>query len=188
VKKERYAREFVEQGIIRLGSLDQYRTAEDATRDPGEGSAEYQEPLPGRPSELVPTRVEIRNSIFLLCMSDPHVEWSVLMKLGQQVIRINDPRALYDDLRNYFRKDGAVEFLKVRYTRHQRVDRRLGAWGRHRLTYSQKAKRFMPEREWRIALITFDKRYPPGAFARALLGKPLEYCEILPPSGPRPAR
>jgi hypothetical protein len=185
MKEEKHARAFVEEGIIRLNSLHHYRTAEGATGDPDEGSAEYMEPLPWRPSDLIPSRREIFNSIFLLCMSDPHVEWSALTEHGQYVIRINDPRALHRDLRNFFRKDGAVELRKVKYTRHQRLDRRLDDMGKHMLTYSQKAKRFMPEREWRIALITFKERYPPGTFARALLEKPLEYCEILPPGDPR---
>src|SRR5437867_1375803 len=76
MEMESHARAFVEKGIIRLNSLDYYRTAEGAKGDPDEGSAEYQEPLPGRPDEFVPFRNEIFNSIFLLFMSDPRVERS----------------------------------------------------------------------------------------------------------------
>jgi hypothetical protein len=176
--KEKRAREFVEQGIIRLGNIQQYRRAEDATADPDEGSAEYLAPLPWRPEEFIPNRHDIFNSIFLLCMSDPSVEWSVLTQFGQHIVRINDPRALYRDVREFFGEIAPVEFLKVRYTRHKRLDPRLDDWEQHRLTYSQKAKRFSPEREWRIALIATNERYPPEAYALAVLGKRLDYCEI----------
>lgn len=183
-KEERCAREFVEQGKIRLGNIQQYKRAVDATADPDEGSAEYLAPLPGLPVEFIPNRHEILNSIFLLCMSGPGVEWSVLTQFGQHIVRINDPRALYRDVREFFGKIAPVELLKVRYTRHQRLHPRLDDCGKHRLTYSQKAKRFSPEREWRIALIATNKRYPPEAYALAIPGKRLDYCQLLPLGGP----
>jgi hypothetical protein len=184
-----HARAFVNDGVIRFGRLDHYRTIEDASRqDTDEGTAVLCALAPDS-QDLIPEHWEGLNRVYILSCSaaEPGL---VASKFGCHLVRINQPRALIDDIRRYASSHSLIPNQEV-YSSWVSYDRGasvptspdIDEW--LRLAYSQKSVSFTGEQEYRVALVSMRSYEHPSAEPTAAavfirLNGPLAYCDLLP--------
>jgi hypothetical protein len=175
--EEKWARAFVEQGVLRLRPVQYFAALEDAVRaDPSEGHAHLQ--IPGDVTSVHFSRVgqavrttsepgflnfsaEFVNPVFVCCFSRPPNDDVTLLpwKFGNFAVRIDDPLLLATDLTEALTRDGVlratpvVECHRVMYNKGERLDREPDHFTRTRLSFTQKPRRFGDEYEWRLASI-----------------------------------
>jgi hypothetical protein len=178
-----HARAFIDEGVIRLGRLDNYCNLEDARRrDQDEGKAQLRTPV-------IAENWEGRNLIYVLCCSAADPAY-VASEFGPHVVRINNPKALVADIRAHVSSDPVVRNPRVyetwvSYDRGAVVPRPPGIDEWLSLTYSQKSDFFAPNREYRIVIMSqFSPKYlladpmaPSNIFLR--LNRRLSYCDLL---------
>lgn len=170
---ERHARAFVDAGKVRLGALRQYQGIEDAKRrDSTEGEAHvrfrdivtrihfvpnssetYTSESPG----TMEAHSSLGNPMFLFCTSLPDVDTEMLKrKFGQFLVKIENPVQLCEDIHRAMESRGwkiRVAATAVEYTKGDIVEADPGPSGGARLSYTQKAKEFSEEHEFRFVAV-----------------------------------
>jgi len=188
-----HAHAFVDEGIVRLGRLDNYCNLEDARRrDADEGKAKLLMPVPDSQdvTDVIPTECKGRNWVYVLCCSGAHPA-DVASKFGPYVVRINNPGRLKADIRSYLSSNPvvpnpSVDPRWVTYDRDAAATRSLDADELLTLSYSQKSASFAAEQEYRIVILSLlTYKHPnrdPMASAHIFLrlNRRLSYCDVLP--------
>ena len=208
--EESHARAFVDQGIIRLSSLDYYQSIEDTARaDRTEGEARLR--VKGNVRRIVvgngPTREEVTpgyvqytgnllNAVYILCSSKPPKDdrSKLPTKFGKFVVQIDDPKALALDMAKAIVAEDKlgvppiVRFCKVTYDKNTKLEREPDPRARRRLTYTQKPARFSDEYEYRFAVLEIPGTLDPplGSHYTVRFGHPLGYATLLPPLVAKP--
>lgn len=186
-EKLEHAREFVEHGIVCFGSINMYRTIEDAKRrDTNEGEAVVQTPAPDGQG-YIDFHVTSPAPTYVLCLTTSEAS---AREFGPHVVRINDVGTFQGDI---IRSVGAsppipnprVKCGFVEYTRGYEVNAEPGVEDWVHLRCYQKAPSLAHEQEYRIALIvTRSLRHrasdPTDDHVFVRLDKYLSYCELLP--------
>jgi hypothetical protein len=196
-----HARQFVEEGLVRLGSIRSFRSIEASDRkDPTEGHLQllvpgdvpraFMNPTTGEVSGLHTApglfhyQGEFGNPVLLFCASSLRVSAHHLIRqYGPSVVLIHDPRAFLVALAESFTDDPpsgrrvtAIDVLRVRYNK--------GELGRHphiksiRPFVGQKSSRFARDHEWRVAAILDGPLFsgPDEHFAR--VKRPQSFCKL----------
>ncbi len=181
---ERYAREFVDCGRFRLGSLEYYKTIEDCgRRDEKEGTSSFI-----TPEGLIVGGMVGNNPVYLLCTSGPDVDLEYLRgkkKKRELVVRINDPYQLLADIRNAVPVErvklwGKCELEVVSYTRDGVLKIDPDSPEALYLDHRQKSQVYCNEFEYRYVVFTYPPlEGKPSSFLNYELGRPLAYLEVL---------
>ena len=180
-EKENYAKQFLSEGIFRMGCLLSYKEIEDESRrDPTEGSGHTKEPgivtvgwvSPNPEEKTIWTKeqgyqehhIEFGNATFCFCTCLPEVDNAHMLKeFGKHIVKINDPKKLAEDINEYFIRNGQrflVEGCRIIYNKGEKLDRELTENERLDMPYKQKPVRFSPDCEFRIVAIKFGDTCP----------------------------
>lgn len=202
--KVEHAEAFVKEGQFRMGSLQNYRSIEDAERrDVSEGyghirvfgqvvkvhldanDSDYYEvtEAPGHRD----VRTELGNPIYIFSTSLPNVDLGYLVRrFGQFIVQIDTPKQLALDITEHLKQRpekyaGGVEGRYVSYNRGEIVDEELDRVKRIVLSYSQKSVKFINEREFRFVVISMDRPSEKmiHEYIEINLGGPLAYARII---------
>ena len=168
-------REYAEtliSGVVRFGSLDYYRSIEDAARgDPTEGTAVARHWSEGReavvlgadgirvidsPGEVTRTS-QAGNAVFIVCFTlEPSHS---TQKLGKFLVEISDPRVFIDHIRGSldpscrWQRNAVVHGWHVEYDKGELCSQE----GEHdplRISVTQKPREYADQKEFRIVLIS----------------------------------
>jgi hypothetical protein len=168
-----HAESFVNAGKIRLCTTRYHRSNEDKVRDdPDEGFGRLQVPgdvvtvdtqtreVTTRPGLYNLTLAESESPTYLFCLSKTQTG---ARHFGQTLVEVFDTQRFLDAFsaalhtlelgpeRYVFRADA----LSVRYTKDE-IKSESDLAERFRLTYAQKPSRFVPDEEYRIAVVLSD--------------------------------
>lgn len=170
---EDYANQFVFSGKFRLGCLGYYRNIEDifrcdqtegfgCTREPGEFSVGW---VSSNPKEKTIWAIEkghqehhseLGNKIYCFSTYLPEVRFGHILKMGNYIVKINNPRKLAEDINEYLlhlKKRFLIVGCRVVYNKGQKLEEKLTDNERLDLAYKQKPEKFSPECEFRIIAI-----------------------------------
>lgn len=175
-----FAEDFVE-GRFRLGSLVSYRDTPDESRqDSSEGIAHY---LDTQGIEHTIENGSIREQ-YVLCCATKDVDISNLRKkMGEYIVKINDPSALAREMENFLENNrvptlNGVHGRLVEYTKNEV---RHGEPDNFDLSLRQKNRGYVEESEYRLFFILSrqDSRFVQENHFHIDLGRPLKFAEIL---------
>jgi len=210
---KKYAEDFIYSGTFRMGCLLSYREIEDESRrDSTEGIGRTKEPgivtyygytqnLKEKPAIVQKPgyqehHIEQGNQVYCFCTCLPEVNRAhMLEKFGKYIVKINEPKRLAEDIKDYFINNGQnflIECCKVVYNKAQKLDRELTDNERLDLSYKQKPESFSPDCEFRIVAIKLGKvckdecKFLSGQFEQVEpeckfivnLNKPLNYLSL----------
>ena len=182
-KCEEYAKQFVENGIFRMGCILSYRASEDQSRrDTTEGTGHTIEPgivtYHGFSKDLKDKPVvqrklgyqhhtfEQSNRTYCFCTSLPRVDFGHMKcSFGKYIVKITDPRKLAEDINDFFwdqQRKFLIEGCYVVYNKGQELDRKLEDNERLDLAYMQKPQSFESDCEFRIVSIGLGDVYNSG--------------------------
>lgn len=170
-----YARDFIEQGVFRMGSPDYYKKIEDEKRrDLTEGTGHIKasgyvigltindqgkiKKVNTKPG-IMDHRAEQLNCKYLLCCSGPEVGIDYLRdKFGACIVTINDPVRLAGDITNWLHINeipiiGKPDWVKVRYDKGLIVEEQFNGYQLSELSFSQKDPGFSMEHEYRLVVM-----------------------------------
>jgi hypothetical protein len=172
---EEYAKQFIDDGIFRMGCRLSYKFIEDESRrDETEGFGSTKEPgivtigwvSPNPTEKTIWTKEpgyqehkpEHGNAIFCFCTCLPSVDFGHMKKIGKYIIKIDDPRKLAEDINDYL-FDTEQKFLivgcNVVYNKGQKFDEKLTDNERLDFSYKQKPEGFSLDCEFRIVAIKY---------------------------------
>jgi len=180
--KEGHAKEFVELGRFRLGSLKGYReTEKKCIQDATEGFSHWKDSrgINGGFIEVYP--------VYLLCASGPSVDLSHLRKkYGRWVVRIGNPSKLLEQLsvstpvNTTMALSKTIEFEKVSYTKDETIPAiSHDSPDAVKLAYTQKSARFQADCEYRYVVRAKTAGGSPAGCLHYDLGGPMRYLELL---------
>ena len=201
--REEYALAFVNEGIFRIGSLNQYKQTEDENRkDATEGQSSYQYETElqqihySAAGEVVGTSTKKGlmnvggiwgNPTYLFCTSLPCADPAFLReRFGNHLVQINDPRQLIHDMENALRKsdynllgNGRVFGRAVDYSKGQVLEIDVESATDCELSYTQKSAEYSDEREFRfIAMMEAFPDEDPPEHIELNLGKQVDYASM----------
>jgi hypothetical protein len=167
-----HATAFIKEGVIRLGSLEDYKRIEDETRrDPLEG--EGRQKVRGVAGSLVERSVVTIHPLYAFCMCSPDADRATRQEFGPFTVRIVDPEAFVRDVeesvRSLAEREGrspTIDVCGVDYDKDEEGDCSEEFWSRkeYRLIYAQKPRRFEMDREVRIvAMLSGGPNGAPGS-------------------------
>ena len=200
---KRYAEDFFYEGKFRLGLLEYYIDIEDENiKDESEGrSSSYVNSLiPNvtmnkETGEITKTKYKPGllnvvgshiNPLYLFCASSEHIEFHILKKFGNHIVRINDPIALLNDIdmarpkNSRMEKVGRCTIEQVLYTKGQIEDFDPDSIEAVKRCYIQKPPTFKEECEFRFVVTTIPMvNAELDKFLLYELCRSLDYTEIL---------
>ena len=196
-KEKEHAEQFL-AGVIRLGSLWYYKSAEQecdadqARNDPSEGRASITTPdYPGgiHASATMP--------VYILSFTDPQKAdiAKLKKKLGKHVVQITDPRQLTQQLTDRFSKLDStdpfcgrpVQCYRVRYDENEHQDTEPTNPELFELSKAQKPAKFSEQCEVRLVVFAEMPKFEKNKDGKPVygehycfdLGGPLNYAQIL---------
>ena len=167
-----------------MTALSCYRTAPDVSRrDSSEGMATYRDNH-GLETATINGNADEQ---YILCCSTPDVNLDYLReKMGQHIVKINDPQAFVRELETFLAKANVatlngVHGRLVEYTKGETRPVALDAGENFDLSLHQKDRSFQPECVYRIFVILGRGETPivRDSHLHVELGKPLDCAEIL---------
>lgn len=193
--REKYARDFIERGHIRIGSIAFYRRIEDEKRrdiTDGVGHIKVRELIksllitgPKIEENIKPGNLDVEtenlNCKYLLCCSDPEVDIALLKKcFGKYIVKIAEPRRLSDDICNYLEEKhiafiDSPKWIKVNYRKGLLIDKMPSNNQLAEISYSQKDARFAEDHECRLVIIMPQAVSECRKFLMVNLGQRLDY-------------
>lgn len=154
----KYADLFLENGKLRIGRIDAYRTIESRSRvDRTEGVAKttfYEGE--GADRRVMSAEASSANPVYILCTSLPNVEIEHLrQQFGNYVVQISDVAKFAEDIglaieRAGYRLNKPVQYAAVEYSKGEFANSDLGPFAGATLGIIQKDRKFLPDSEFRF--------------------------------------
>jgi hypothetical protein len=197
-EKLEHAQNFL-NGIIRLGSLNEYRKTEDGNRsDPTEGYGRIFQTgkvdiitihpnnsitKKSDESGLIHHQITSLDDIYVLSLSYPLNEDinHLRKKYGSHIVQINQANLFIQHLRDAIEKSttGSVEFVKIIYNKDEESAEKIHKNSRLKLAYAQKHKKFEADQEYRLVYITQVPEPKNDSHIEIELPTPLAHARIL---------
>jgi hypothetical protein len=200
--KEQYAREFVDEGKLRIRPLEYYRYIEDNERrdaTEGNGQCHYSGEVErvaldenGDVLRVEPTAGEIHlttsisNIVFIYCCSFPpegNID-KLPGHFGDHTVEISDPLQFFHDMAEASSQFSElmvanVEVGEVVYDKGKVLDRKPTTEETFGMSIFQKPSQFSVEHEFRIAIMTGLVEYDRDGFIDLNIGRSLEYATLI---------
>jgi hypothetical protein len=187
------AEDFLANGKFDIQLIQTYRDIQDENRqdkDEGEGRLKIRGDIPvikiNRDGNILsvnrqPGCYEYSHShlnpTYIFCMAGPQVDSSHLVKkYGQFLVRINNPRALIEDVEDFFSNRAWVELVECPYNKDEEVLMLPSVDARVLLSQSQKNEKDSPDKEWRLIVTMINLQDNENPY-QVNLNKKLDYVE-----------
>ena len=115
-----------------------------------------------------------------MCMCFSDVDWDHIKKLGNYVVKIDQPKKIAEEIRNHLFKMGLnfmIEGHKVVYDKGKEIDETLTEDERYERAYMQKPEKFSSDCEFRIVAMNLDDNKE--EFLEINLNKSLNYVSLV---------